>query len=91
MATHDLLLTRIRGEYREMPGLRLTFPQACRLWHLDPVQCRAVLQSLIAEGFIYQAHDGAYTALATTRGMPAKATLSSSRRPSAARRSKSAS
>lgn len=89
MATHDLLLARIRGEYREMPGLRLTFPQACRLWHLDPVRCRAVLEGLVAEGFIHQAHDGAFTALAITRGTPAKATLSSSRR-STARPSRSA-
>ena len=80
MSTHDLLLARIRGEFREMPGLRLTFAQACRLWHLDAAHCRAVLEGLVAEGFIHQAHDGAYTAVAATRGTPLKATLASSRR-----------
>lgn len=79
MPTHDLPLARIRGEYREMPGLRLTFAQACRLWHLDAARCRDVLERLVAEGFIHQTHDGAYTALAATRGTPLKATLASSR------------
>ncbi len=80
MPAHDLLLARIRGEFGEMPGLRLTFAQACRLWHLDPAHCRAVIEHLVAERFVHQAADGAYTAVAATRGVPVKATLSSSRR-----------
>ena len=28
-------IDRIRSEYREMPGLRLTFEQMLRLWRLD--------------------------------------------------------
>ncbi len=80
MPTHDVLLDRIRGEFGEMPGLRLTFPQACRLWHLDPSHCLAVLEQLVAEGFVHETADGAYTAVTATRGVPAKATLSSSRR-----------
>ncbi len=39
MQTDDRLLARIRGEYDEMPGLRLTFPQACRLWQIDGTTC----------------------------------------------------
>jgi hypothetical protein len=31
----DSLLDRVRGEYREMPGLQLTIAQACRLWQID--------------------------------------------------------
>lgn len=81
MPTHDLLLlARIRGEFGEMPGLRLTFPQACRLWHLDPSHCRAVIERLVAEGFVHETANGAYTAVAATRGTPVKATLASSRR-----------
>ena len=30
------VLQRIRAEFREMPGLKLTAAQATRLWHLDP-------------------------------------------------------
>jgi hypothetical protein len=63
----DSLAARIRGEYSEMPGLRLTFPQACRLWHLDPAACRSVLRTLIEEHFLRQAADGAFVALPTPR------------------------
>ena len=34
----EALVQRVRGEFREMPGLRLTFAQACRLWQLDPTR-----------------------------------------------------
>jgi hypothetical protein len=34
---------RIRGEYIEMPGLRLTVTQAQRLWGLDRTACETVL------------------------------------------------
>ncbi len=78
MTTPDLLLTRIRGEYREMPGLRLTFEQACRLWQVDAATCRSVLEQLVAERFLHRTHDGAYCAFALTRGVPVKATLASS-------------
>jgi len=80
MPTHDLLLARIRGEFLEMPGLRLTFQQACRLWDLNAGDCRAVLERLAAEGFIHVAGDGAYTTLAGTRRRQAKATLERSPR-----------
>jgi len=63
----ELLAARIRGEYSEMPGLHLTFPQACRLWHLDPAACHSVLDTLIEEHFLRQAADGAYVALPTPR------------------------
>jgi len=35
---HDLV-TRIQMEFLEMPGLRLTSPQARRLWNLDEASC----------------------------------------------------
>jgi hypothetical protein len=38
---------RIYGEFVEMPGLRLTLSQACRLWSLDPATGATVLQDLI--------------------------------------------
>ena len=38
---------RIYGEFVEMPGLRLTLGQACRLWSLDPATAVGVLQDLV--------------------------------------------
>ena len=57
------LIDRIRGEYREMPGLRLTFAQACRLWQMDPQTCEATLDELVREAFLRRTNDGAYIAL----------------------------
>lgn len=48
----DLLLRRARGEYREMPGLRLTIEQAMRLWDLDRQTCLQLLNSLVASHYL---------------------------------------
>lgn len=48
----DALLTRARGEYREMPGMRLTLDQAMRLWDLDRQTCQDLLNSLVAARFL---------------------------------------
>jgi hypothetical protein len=63
----DGLLARIRGEYREMPGLSLTLAQACRLWHVDVPTCEAVLQRLVSEHFLSQTHTGSFIALPMPR------------------------
>jgi hypothetical protein len=55
-------MTRVRGEYQEMPGLRLTFAQACRLWQMDPLLCDAVLNTLVREQFLSRTSDGAFIA-----------------------------
>ena len=62
----DPLVARVRGEYGEMPGLRLTFAQACRLWQMDAAACESVLQVLIAEGFLARTDEGAFIAMPTT-------------------------
>ena len=54
------LLTRVRGEYREMPGMRLTIDQAMRLWVLDRKTCSGVLDSLVAAHFLEQDSHGQY-------------------------------
>ena len=54
------LLRRIRGEYTEMPGLRLTEAQAQRLWGLDPATCSLVLATLVGHGFLRRGADGRY-------------------------------
>ena len=51
---------RIRGEFLEMPGLRLTSEQACRLWRLDETACDAVLGALVDARFLARTRDGAF-------------------------------
>jgi hypothetical protein len=46
MSLPEPLVQRIRGEYREMPGLRLTFAQAYRLWQVEASTCELVLQQV---------------------------------------------
>jgi hypothetical protein len=50
--SHDnsALLYRIRAEFAEMPGLKLTVPQASRLFQLEMVRCQQVLASLVDKG-----------------------------------------
>ena len=50
----------IRAEYWEMPGLKLTLPQAQRLWGLDPESCDTVLTDLVMTGFLARTLDGAF-------------------------------
>ena len=66
MSPPETLVARIRGEYREMPGLRLTFAQACRLWQVDAATCKAVLQTLVDEGFLVGSHEGTFIAMPAT-------------------------
>ncbi|MPY89327.1 MAG: hypothetical protein GEU99_15540 [Luteitalea sp.] len=56
----DALLRRIIGEYREMPGLCLTAPQAQRLWHLDAAMCDCILAILVDQGFLIRTNRGLY-------------------------------
>jgi len=51
-AGDEALLRRVRGEYREMPGMRLTFDQAMRLWNIDRQACATVLNSLVASRYL---------------------------------------
>jgi hypothetical protein len=55
-----LIAERIRGEFREMPGLVLTAAQACRLWRLDGPTCHATLAQLVDAGFLRRKADGTY-------------------------------
>lgn len=50
----------IQMEYAEMPGLKLTFWQARRLWNLSEDLCARALAALTASGFLAQTSDGAY-------------------------------
>jgi len=59
-APPSALLTRIRGEFLEMPGLRLTPEQAGRLWGLTEAMTRALLHALIEARFLVRHDDGSY-------------------------------
>jgi hypothetical protein len=61
------LTAQCRGEFLEMPGMRLTLRQATRLWSADLVTCEAALDALVASGFLRKA-DQAYMRADTGRG-----------------------
>ena len=46
----DMLANRIRSEYREMPGLKLTLRQASRLFNLEAAACARALDALVGAG-----------------------------------------
>lgn len=54
------LLHRIRSEFLEMPGLRLTSAQAARLWALDRQTSERLLDGLTRTGFLLKNREGAY-------------------------------
>ena len=56
----ESVLERIRGEYPESPGLRLTHWQFQRLWNLDPDQARTVIDQLVQTRFLRSARDGTF-------------------------------
>ena len=50
---HDQqLCARVHAEFREMPGLRLTLPQAARLFSIDLERCERVLGALVDAGHL---------------------------------------
>jgi DNA-binding IclR family transcriptional regulator len=52
------LLQRVRAEFNEMPGLRLTPAQAARLLGLDASSCQRVLNALVGADFLRRTPDG---------------------------------
>ena len=48
----ESVVRRVRGEFLEMPGLRLTFTQAMRLWGLGEEDCQRVIDALIRSCFL---------------------------------------
>jgi len=51
---------RIRHEFLDMPGLVLTVAQTARLYALSNAHARALLESLVAEGFLVGGSGGGY-------------------------------
>jgi hypothetical protein len=78
---HDPLLNRIRSEFLEMPGQRLTRDQAKRLYGVDEAQCRYALDQLVDAKFLCVQPDGTYARTSDgadpPRPNPAKADIRS--------------
>jgi hypothetical protein len=54
------LIDRVRSEYLEMPGLRLTIRQAQRLFGLDSSSCATVFEALTRDKFLSRGGDGRF-------------------------------
>jgi hypothetical protein len=74
-------LERIRREYLEMPGLRLTEKQAQRLCGADAASVEPAIHRLLAERFLFRTSGGAYAREKRKwpRPTPVKATLAAHR------------
>ena len=58
--SREALLKRVGGELEELRGLRLTLPQAKRLFDLRGDICVRVLDALVGDGFLVRMADGRY-------------------------------
>ena len=54
------LIARVRAEYREMPGLSLTLPQAQRLWNVDRTTCEEAFMRLVSSGVLRRSTKGRF-------------------------------
>jgi len=54
------LTQRIREEFEEAPGLRLTVSEAARFWGIDEQTCEQVLTYLLAARFLTRRADQRY-------------------------------
>jgi hypothetical protein len=57
------ILERLRAEFIEMPGLRLTAEQVHRLCGVEKKTCRAALDALVDEKFLCAKSDGTFARL----------------------------
>lgn len=69
----DEVLRRVQCEFLEMPGLRLTGPQARRMWGLEAATCDALLGALVDAKFLFRTRDGAF--MRVEHAAPVKANL----------------
>jgi hypothetical protein len=63
MRTIGIVTSRIRAEYLEMPGLRLTPEQVQRLCGIERMICQLVLNELVDAKFLCVKADGHYARL----------------------------
>ncbi len=53
-------LQLIRGEFREVAGLRITLEQAEGRWNLEPRDLELILETFVDVGFLRHSPDGSY-------------------------------
>ena len=56
-----MLVRRVRGEFLDMPGMRLTLVQAQRLFGLRVDICERILSELVRDGFLRRTNGMAFT------------------------------
>ena len=59
-ASREHLLHRVRAEFDELQGLKLTLPQARRLFGLPEDICLRVLNALVRDGLLWVGPDRLY-------------------------------
>jgi hypothetical protein len=69
LTARDALIRRVRGEFAEMPCLRLTFAQAQRLFALRADVCQRILGQLVAARELSRGPDGRYQLQAHPAGV----------------------
>ena len=57
----EALTARVRAEFDESPGLRITEQQLRRLFGLDPETCPGILEALVRSGFLFRDSPGRYS------------------------------
>jgi hypothetical protein len=67
MQHEHTLVERLRAEFLEMPGLRLTMDQVHRLCGVERVMCSEVLEALVQEHFLCVKPDGSYARVSDGR------------------------
>lgn len=78
MSTAKAAAERVRSEYLEMPGMRLTRRQVQRLCGIDPALCDAILDSMVESRFLCVKPDGTYARVSDGLPQPRMAKASSS-------------
>ncbi len=80
MRTIEDVVTRLRAEFLEMPGLRLKSEQVQRLCGIEDSICQLVLDSLVDAKFLCVRPDGHYARL-TDGEMPRPRAVKADLRP----------
>lgn len=64
---HERALERLRAEFMEMPGLRLTTDQVHRFCGVEKGMCSELLDALVQEHFLCVKPDGSYARVSEGR------------------------